>query len=216
MSGSATSGRGYLRRLAALDPRGSLLAPADLRVMLLTGQSSFRSARLAAEQVAFLRAVSPCPGAVLEAGFPFHADLMVDEREPFALVAASARNARQVLWSVTSSRYQRVVQRTLQQALDATRERLIVVTGSCGLQLLNRAWSQLVLPPGLRVQVVAIGPACFSPLRLVPAEVTVIAGTRDPWSRLFYRGRADVRVACGHLDYWTSAEVRSRVAAILR
>ncbi len=216
MSGSPTSGRGYLRRLAALDPRGSLLAPADLRVLLVTGQSSFRSARLAEEQVAFLREVSPCPGAVLEAGFPFHADLLADEREPFALLAASARNARQVVWSMTSRRYQQVVRRTLQQALDATRERLIVLTGSCGLQLLNRAWTRLALPPRLRVQVVALGPACFAPLRLRPAEVTVIVGTRDPWSRLFYRGRADVRVACGHLDYWTSPDVRARVAAILR
>ncbi len=216
MSSSATSGRRYLRRLAALDPHGSLLAPADVRMLLLTGQSSFRSARLAAEQVAFLRAVSPCPDAVVEAGFPFHADLLADEREPFDLLVASARNARQVVWSMTSSRYQQVVQRTLQQALNATRERLMVVTGSCGLQLLNRAWTSLVVPPRLRVQVVALGPACFAPLRLRPAEVTVIAGTRDPWSRLFYYGRADLRVACGHLDYWASPEVRARVAAILR
>jgi hypothetical protein len=216
MSGAATSGRGYLRRLAALDPRGSLITPADLRVLLLTGQSSFRSARLADEQVEFLRTVSPCAGAAVEAGFPFHADLLADEREPFALVAASARNARQVVWSVTSRRYRQVVEHTLQQALDATRERLIVVTGSCGLQLLNRAWTPLALPPRLRVQVVALGPACFAPLRLAPAEVTVIAGARDPWSRLFYGGRTDVRVACGHLDYWTSPEVRARVAAILR
>lgn len=216
MSGAASSGRGYLLRLASLDPRRTLLVPADVRVLLLTGQSSFRSARLAAEQAAFLRAVSPGDGALLEAGFPFHADLLADERERCGLLAASVRNARQVGWSVTSSRYQQVVRRTLQQALDATRERLIVITGSCGLQLLNRAWPRLVVPPRLRAQVVALGPACLAPLRLAPAAVTVMVGKRDPWSRLFYRGRVDERVDCGHLDYWASAEVRARVAAILR
>ncbi len=208
------SGASYLCRLEALDPRASLLAPAERRLLLLTGQSSFASARLAPEQSAFLAAVAP-PGADLhDAGFPFH-PAMLGDAPAAGILAASARNFLQVLWSVSSRRYQACVRATLQQALDATRDELLLLTGSCGLQLANRAWPGLVVPARLRVRIVALGPACFGALRLAPVEVTVVRGRGDGWSRLFYRGRIDVEAPCGHLDYWTSSAVREAVAALL-
>ena len=141
--------------------------------------------------------------------------MLTDAPSP-GIVAASARNLLQAFWSVASARYQRCVVQTLQRALDATESELVLVTGSCGLQIANRAWPGLTIPPGLRLRIVALGPACIGRLQLAPAEVTVVQGTHDLWSRLFFRGPIDLRVPCGHLDAWTSPEVRLRIAALLR
>jgi len=204
----------YLRRLESLDPHASLLTPAGTRLLLLTGQSSFRSARLEPDQSSFLRAIAPAGAAIVDAGFPFHSAMLTDAPPP-GIAAASWRNLLQAFWSVASPGYQRSVARTLQQALDATANELLLVTGSCGLQLANRAWPKLVIPPRLRIRIVAVGPACFGRLRLAPAGVTVVQGTRDRWSRLFFHGPIDVRVPCGHLDAWTSPAVRAQIAALL-
>ena len=205
----------YLRRLEGLDPHASLLTPAGTRLLLFTGQSSFRSARLEPDQSSFLRTIAPAGATIVDAGFPFHPAMLSDAPVP-GIVAASWRNLLQAFWSVASPRYQRCVARTLQQALDATAKELLLVTGSCGLQLVNRAWPGLTIPAGLGIRIVALGPACFGRLRLAPAEVTVVQGTRDGWSRIFFHGPIDVRVPCGHLDAWTSPAVRARIAALLR
>lgn len=208
------SAASYLRRLEELDPSTSLLTPAPVRLLLLTGQSSFASASLRPEQSSFLRAVAPPRAAIADSGFPFHPAMLADAPLP-GLVAASWRNFLQVVWSVTLAKYQRLVRANLQRALDTTAEELLLVTGSCGLQMANRAWPGLVVPVGLRVRLVALGPACFGALRVAPAAVTVVQGTGDGWSRVFYRGRVDVRAPCGHLDYWTSPAVRATVATLL-
>jgi hypothetical protein len=129
------------------------------------------------------------------------------------MVTASVRNSLQVIWSLWHPGYRRVLERVLQQVIDATSERLILITGSCGLQLANAVWPKLQVPSALHVKVIALGPACFGALQL---PVTVLQGDRDGWSRLLYRGPVDGRCACGHLDYWTSEQVRERVAEILK
>jgi hypothetical protein len=131
-------------------------------------------------------------------------------------LAASLRNVVQVFWSFASTRYQSIVRQTLQRAIDTTERRLLLITGSCGLQLAVRAWPDLRIPAALEVRIVALGPACFGRLRLAPAAITVLQGGHDGWSRLFYRGPVDARLPCGHLDYWTSPEVREIVAKLLR
>ena len=111
--------------------------------------------------------------------------------------------------------YRRALSRTLQQAIERTRRRLAIVTGSCGLQMANTAWPRLIVPSRLDVHVLALGPVCLGPLKLPGARVTILQGGRDYWSRAFYRGRVDVRVPCGHLEYWSDARVREHAAAIL-
>jgi len=206
----------YLARLEDLDPARSLLLPERARLLLLTGQSSFASSRLQPEQIAFLRSVAPAGCAVVESGFPFHRDW--DEKgtpEP-NLLAASLRNARQVAWSLLSPRFEAVATAVLQRALDTTSERLLLITGSCGLQIANAAWPGLRPPSALAVRVVALGPACLGRLRLDGADLHVLRADGDLWSRLFYRGRVDGHGPGGHLDYWRSPAMRARVAAILR
>ncbi len=202
----------FRQRLAALPPAGCLLTPASSRVLLLTGQSSFRSSVLRPEQFAFLSAVAP-PGAVpLDAGFPFHADFLSPSPNSPGLLAASWRNALQVFWSMRDTTFTAHVAVRLQQAA-ATSRRLILITGSCGLQLANAAWPALRLPPRLQIDVVALGPASFGPLH-VPA--TVLQGRRDEWSRLFYSGPVHYRPPCGHLDYWRCPDTIRTVREVLR
>ena len=185
----------YFARLRELDDEGSLLVPVERRVMILTGQSSWRAARLSPAQESFLDAVTPPGWSTVRAGFPYHAAMLGPEFDETSMIGASWRNAAQVAMSMASSEYREVVRRVLQRAMDTTRVQLRIVTGSCGLHLLNCVWAEL----RGQADVLALGPACFGPLR-VPAEV--VRGDDDGWSRLFYWGRVDRRVRGGHLDYW--------------
>ena len=203
-----------MRRLAALDPERSLIRDADSRVVILTGQSSFVSSRLSGEQQSFLESVAPAGFELVMSGFPYHSDLL-DIREEPSLMAASWRNAAQTIWSGASATFRRVLAGTLERVLARTRRHVAVVAGSCGLQLANAVWPILAKPAGLDIRVIALGPACFGPLRMDGAAVSVLQGRKDRWSRLYYRGRVDHAVDCGHLDYWTSAEVREITAAAI-
>ncbi len=205
----------YLARLEALDPSRSLLVPARTRLLLLTGQSSFVSSRLQPAQIAFLRAVAPTGCAILERGFPFHPDVDDPDAPDPHLLAASLRNARQVAWCLVSPRFQTVVAAVLQRALDTTAERLLLITGSCGLQIANAAWPRLRRPSALAVRVVALGPACLGRLRLDGADLHVLRADGDLWSRLLYRGGVDGHGPGGHLDYWQSPAMRAQVAGLL-
>ena len=206
----------YLERLQRHQRDGSLIAAADSRVLLLTGQSSFSNARLSPEQEGFLRAVVPECCEVTASGFPYRAEFLRGEFRSSGMVAASVRNGLQVMWSLGHPGYRRALECVLQGVIDATARRLVLITGSCGLQLANAVWPKLRLRSALHIQVIALGPVCFGTLRLQGAQVSVLQGDRDGWSRRFYRGPVDVCCACGHLDYWTSTEVRQRVAEILK
>lgn len=203
----------YFARLGRLDPARTLIAEAESSIVIFTGQSSFLHSRLSPEQERFLGCVAP-GFEPLRAGFPFHSEMLEAAGEP-GLLAASMRNAAQAIASVWAPGYRAVLRGTLQRLADRTARALILVAGSCGLQLINAVWLELKVPPGLAVRVVALGPACFGRFRIERARITVIQGRRDRWSRLLYRGPVDRLADCGHLDYWTNDEVRRVVAAEL-
>lgn len=188
------------------DPAGCLVRPAPRRVALLTGQSAPRNTALSPEQVAFLARVAPAGFATLAHGFPFHAAC---ERAPYrrpSLALASLNNARQFIAATRDAHFRAVLEARIGELLRQTSERLVVVTGSCGLELLNAAWTGLPASTA-SVQVVAVGPACLGRLSIPAGRLTTVRGARDGWSRLLYRGPVDHEVGCGHLDYWTSPDV---------
>jgi hypothetical protein len=206
----------YLSRLHQLDYRRSLAAePAPARVVLLTGQSSFRTSRLSEAQTDFLRMVAPPASEPLFAGFPFHPDFDRDAPEP-NLLAASLRNGWQFAWSLWSPTFQQTVARALQPLFHSTHESLQIVTGSCGLQLLAGAWPRLTKRENLFVRIVALGPTLLRPYTLDTRTVFALQGRRDLLSRWCYRGGIAAYCDAGHLDYWQSAETRRRVAQLLR
>jgi hypothetical protein len=159
-------------------------------------------------QLEFLRSVAPPETAILEAGFPFHPEF--DHPSESALIAASVRNALQYLWSRHSPGYQRLVTKALQPLFDNTSHKLVIITGSCGLQILHSAWPSIVKPANLNVRIIAVGPA-GPPM----PEAITLQGTRDFWSKILYRGPVAVRCNTGHLDYWSSPEVRRIVVQLL-
>lgn len=185
----------------------------NARIALLTGRSSFASSALSPAQLSFLHSVAPPGTEVIPIGFPFEESTLGAGYRDVSMIAASWRNGLQVWWTISSAGFRRQVADRLQFLLDSTGERLILITGSCGLQLANRAWPHLRVREDLAVDVVALGPACLDPLRM-PA--TVVQGRRDGWSRLFYSGPVHHRTPCAHLDYWDSAETRRLVAGLLR
>lgn len=200
---------GYRTRLSALDYRNSLAAsPARSRVVLLTGQSSFRSSRLLPEQIDFLKAVAPPDAEPLLAGFPYHPELDRPD-SPVPLPTAAFRNSLQFVWSMTSTRFRQIIAEALRPLLQ---HKPVIITGSCGLQLLAAA------SPLLKIEtpVIALGPAMLRPFKLDLNLVRVIQGRRDGWSRLLYRGPITAYCDADHLGYWESPDTRKIVEALLR
>jgi len=199
---------GYCTQLRALDYRDSLGAPVRPRVVLLTGQSSFRSSRLMPSQVDFLKAVAPPDAEPLLAGFPFHPAFDCEAHDA-SLPVAAARNSLQFVWSLTSEQLRRAIAAALRPLLQ---NKLVIVTGSCGLQMLAAATT--VLPIDARI--VALGPAMWRPYSLDMRRVSVLQGLRDGWSRLLYRGPVNTYCEADHLGYWESHEVRGIVVGLLK
>jgi len=196
------------------DPALSLVRPARRRIALLTGQSSPQNTALSPEQRTFLARVAPAGFATLAHGFPFHAsyERRPYERPPIAL--ASLHNARQFMAAMNDAAFRNVLAARLGELFERTEDRLILLTGSSGLQLLNAAWPH-VCGAALNVQVLALGPACLARLNIPASCLTTIRGSCDAWSRLLYRHSIDHEVTCGHLSYWSSPEVIEVVRQLL-
>lgn len=163
----------------------------------ITGHSVRGCTGLSREQRAF-QENSAVPGEKwLRHNFPWHETFPFPDAAP--LLTASWNNG----WCFLSSRRplfeeihrEAVVERFA--ALDA----VILLAGSCGLELLNN----LHLPGQTldRIHVFAYGPV--SRRRPATASCLVVQGERDWISRGFHR-RADRRYPCSHLGYLRSPE----------
>lgn len=217
----------WTRTLAALPEEGYLTGgaggagaapPVARRVVLLTGQSSFRHSRLSPPQVALLASVARHGYDPVWSGFPYHAGLLTEVwHRPEPLLLASICNARQFIAARYDSTFRTEVARGLQRLLDHTSEHLLVITGSSGLHLWAQARPSLHIPPGLQVDVIALGPVMMSaPLPGGPTDpdlrLKVIQGRWDRFSQWGYRGPVDHQVDVGHLDYSGNAQVAALVA----
>lgn len=203
----------YPRRLADLPEEGFLLPPAARRLCLLTGQSRFRSSLLSPEQRDFLAAVAPDGLEVPISGFPWH-ERFATPAPPPSLFLAALRNGRQWMWARHDAVYLDALTTILGRLLARTRERLFLVTGSCGIDLLAAVLP--VLPPGPEIHVVALGPVGRSPRSDALAGQLAVQGRRDGWSRHLWRGPVHARPDCGHLGYHRDASVIAATRAFLK
>jgi hypothetical protein len=195
----------YLERLEQMDEAGTLLVPARRRVLLWTGQSGYAAGALRGEQREFLAAVAG-EDAVM-AGFPFHHEF--DREYELRIWRASWRNARQTWWCAANGRYRRAVGRVLRQAVESVSERLMIVCGSCGMEIVNAACEEMGGRLPQKVEIVGLGPTCLRPLRL--ERVRVVQGRGDRWSQWLYRGPVAAVSNGGHLDYWQCEQTRGVV-----
>jgi hypothetical protein len=202
-------------RFADYQLSGHLAEPVPASVAFLSGQSSYRHSALSPGQHDLLDAVAAEGYAAVRGGFPFNAGALEAEYHAAPLAAASVRNAAQFLAARFDRRFQSELVRHLQPLFDRTSRRLVLLCGSCGLELLTAARPSLRVPAGLRVLAIALGPVGRRPpVAGSPIQLYVIQGTGDWISRLGYRHQPDLRVRAGHLSYLDQADVRAEVARL--
>lgn len=179
-------------------------------VAILTGQSNPRRPRLSHSQQALLDAIDLPEASKVRSPFlfvpvgddgdaPRHAGDADGDGVRTPLWLASLRNLRQFSLASTP-RFARIA-RARWHAFLAERPALLLITGSCGLQLFNAlhaANASSGQPASIR-HVFALGPVAWCR----PAvSHTLIQGEADGWSRLFFRD-VDVTVPrLGHMGYF--------------
>lgn len=204
-----------LRRLTGYDPAATLAQPGRRLVAWLTGQSTYGPASLSPSQQALLRALAAPGWTTLPANFPYNQAALSADYQEAPLLLASGRNGAQFAAALGSAAFGRACARHLQPLLDATAEQLVLLCGSCGLQLFYAALPWLRVPPSLRIQLVALGPVCLQPRQHPQVTVAVVQGRRDWLSRGFCWLPTAHRVPGGHLDYGARPEVVAVVRALL-
>lgn len=202
----------FIRRLEQLDRSGNITAHGRLSV-LLTGLSSFRSAELSSEQFEFLRAVTPINTKIVTSNFPYHADFLEKTPSSSTLLVASLLNTAQFILAGFSSRYGKIIANRLNHLFEQSQGNLVIITGSCGLSLLNAALPYLRIAHPEKLMIIALGPVCF---RLKPYSFKLyqIRGLRDWVSKLANTGKIDYFVNCGHLDYYRDRDTKTIVRGL--
>lgn len=169
-------------------------------VAFLTGQSDPTGNALTVAQLEFLKASPAASGEILELNFPYEAAGPRFRRMP--LWRASLNNAMQYLGSRRAAFRLRHREPFIEKF--SPYERVILLAGSCGLELLVN----LQLPEALRAKlhVFAFGPVS----RSLPEVGTLwlVQGKRDLISRGWHR-RPDYLIDCHHLNYLEAEETRT-------
>lgn len=197
------SKRTHLNRIAAAAK--AVWPPCEHRLVLLTGQSNLRSSQLSPAQADFLSSLPPLPFEAVTTGFPYDEAPIPNQRA--SLLEASLHNARQYLWARGEPTYGRVVAQALQPILASASKSILLVTGSCGLQILQAAWPHLRRKPEIQIEILALGPVGRAP-RFGEAGFSAVQGSADLLSRMLYRGPVVHETGCGHMDYWHDAVAR--------
>jgi hypothetical protein len=167
-----------------------------LKVVLLSGLSDPSTCALSAAQTRFLASLAAPEESKIYWNFPYLPSPGARRDPPLWL--ASLRNLRQFLQA------SRPAYRAHWHALAASAESLVVITGSCGLEIFNHC-----LEAGDPVgHLFALGPVA----RARPAVPhTLVQGTRDPFSRVFFR-KCDVELpGVGHMTYLGDSRVQRLV-----
>lgn len=164
-----------------------------LKVVLLTGLSDPTTCALSAAQTRFMASLAAPETAKIYWNFPYLPSSQTRRDPPLWL--ASIRNFRQFFQA------SRPVYREHWRALAASAESLVVITGSCGLEIFNHC-REARDPVG---HVFALGPVA----RARPAVPhTLVRGTRDPFPRVFFR-KCDVELSgVGHMNYLDDSRVQ--------
>lgn len=158
----------------------------------ITGHSVHGCTGLTPDQRAFQQRSVIAPARWLPWNFPYYETFPYPDA--VSLLAASLNNAGHYFGSRRAAFRRR--HREAVAGLFSRYDVVILVAGSCGMELLNN----LDLPPGVlaRLHVFACGPV--SRRRPATAGCLVVQGTRDHLSRSFHR-EADHRYPCPHMGY---------------
>jgi hypothetical protein len=165
------------------------------KIAFLTGLSNPQSCALSKIQKQFMAALELPESYKLYLNFPYIPS-GGEEREP--LWKASLHNTRQFL---SASLYRALVQEHLTHLASST-EQLVLITSSCGLEILNVGLSEQLTKKFLHVY--ALGPVAWQKPN---HPCTLIQGSSDLISKLFFRN-IDIQPSdVNHMNYLDSKEV---------
>lgn len=176
-------------------------------VGFITGHSVRGCTGLSQEQREFQQRSAVPPANWLRHNFPWQETFPFPE--PFRLLSASLNNVRHCFQSRTpefrEKHHSEVVARFAQY------DAVILLAGSCGLELLNNL--ELPLDARQRMHVFAYGPV--SRRRPEVASTFMVQGGHDLISRVFHR-HVDARFPCPHMGYLEAAETLQLFDAFYR
>lgn len=166
-------------------------------VAFITGHSVRGCTGLSREQIDFQQRSQVAQEHWVPHNFPFQETFAFPES--VGLLRASLNNVRHFVESMLPAFQRRHRAQVIK--LFAAHEAVILLAGSCGVQLLH----QLDLPAEIlrRVHVFAYGPVSFQ--RPSTASLFVVQGKNDLLSRCFYPA-ANHRLVCSHMDYLRAPE----------
>ena len=169
------------------------------KVVLLSGLSDPASTALSRSQHDFLDRLDLPAASRVDANFPY---LPADrpEQRSVPLVLASWRNFRQFRGAARSPYRDRAAAHW--DALARSCDGLLVITLSCGLEILNACLQTGHRPQA--IDVVALGPVAWG---RPPVSHLLVRGARDPIANPWFR-ECDLWIpGVGHLDYLQSPAV---------
>ncbi len=165
----------------------------DLKVVLLSGLSDPSDCALSRTQQRFLDQLAAPGESKIYANFPYIRPVR-DEQAAIPIIRASWRNLSQFLKARHSPYRDQAVRHW--GALVQSCRRLLVITISCGLEILNAALSTGVRPEVL--EILALGPVA----RCRPdASHLLVRGSRDYVVNPFFREVDLIVRDIGHMDY---------------
>lgn len=198
-------------RLIQLPPASWPLT--EHKIAILTGMSDPASCALSPSQSDFLDALPVPESWKIRRNYPWVADS--SPFTPTPLWRASLSNGWHYL-RARSRVHREMGARHLQALADSCEKGLILITGSCGAEILRRSLGGRAEAGKIR-HVFALGPVARRPLGL---PCSVIQGERDWISRPFLPDPDLVIAGFGHLDYWdhplVSEAIRATLPRILR
>lgn len=180
-----------------------------LRVAVVTGLSNPASCELTQPQRDLIALPELPVDSVIGWNFPFIPESPATQTSEPSLLKASLSNCLHFVRTYAAG-YQRLATPHWEALLSAT-DRVIMVTGSCGLQLINT--SDYLREHSFRIRILAFGPVANAQPRF---STTLLQGSRDYLSKLWFR-KADITIpGVGHMDYWTHPKVREVATQWLR
>lgn len=172
------------------------MIPGDYIAAFITGHSLPGCTGLSTDQLDFQQRSELPVGRWLSNNFPYH------ETSPFRppnLIRASFNNSRHYYFSRFGSFRDR--HRDHVVGIFSAYEKVILLAGSCGLELLNN----LELPGDTRRRLHIFSYGAVSRKLPDTASHLMVQGSRDFISRIFHR-HADHRYSSSHMDYLRSPE----------
>ena len=176
------------------------------KVVLLSGLADPETCALSPVQRRFLDAIDAPVESKVYWNFPYVPSARPRTDPPLWL--ASIRNYAQFL-RASKPAYRDRARVHWRALLDST-ESLVVITGSCGLEILNHCADGEGL--GRIAHVFALGPVA----RARPnAPHTIVQGTRDPITKLYFRSGDVALPGVGHMNYLEDSRVLGLINTLI-